>query len=74
MIGRRDDDGAFTLSVTAATVRPYVFALSAPDVDLVRRAHATIPDDAWTDDAHGDPDWRCAMTLLLAEELCAELA
>ncbi len=74
VIGRRDDDGTFTLSVTAATVRPYVFALPAPDVELVRRTHATIPDDAWTDDAHGDPDWRCAMTLLLAEELCAELA
>jgi CO/xanthine dehydrogenase FAD-binding subunit len=74
VIGRRDEHGAFTLSVTAATVRPHVFTLPSPDVDLVRRAHATIADDAWTDDPHGDPDWRRAMTLLLAEQICAELS
>jgi CO/xanthine dehydrogenase FAD-binding subunit len=74
VIGRRDPDGRMTLSVTAATVRPYVFTFPSPDVTLVRRAHAGIPDDAWTDDAHGDPDWRRAMSLLLAEQICAELA
>ena len=73
--GRLDADGALTLSITAATMRPYVFTLDAPaDVEKVRRAHASIPDGAWTDDPHGDPDWRRAMTLLLAEQICAELA
>jgi CO/xanthine dehydrogenase FAD-binding subunit len=78
VIGRRDtaaDGDGFVLSVTAATVRPYVFAFpSMPDAGAVRAAHATIPDDAWTLDAHGDPDWRRAMTLLLAEQIRAELA
>lgn len=74
VIGRRDPDGRLALSVTAATVRPYVFEFPSADVNLVRRAHAGIPDEAWTVDAHGDPDWRRAMTLVLAEQICAELA
>jgi CO/xanthine dehydrogenase FAD-binding subunit len=77
VIGRRNtaaDGGRFVLSVTAATVRPYVFGFgSAPDADEVAAAHATIPDAAWTRDPHGDPDWRRAMTLLLAEQIRAEL-
>ncbi|MEV3901284.1 FAD binding domain-containing protein [Mycobacterium sp. NPDC050551] len=78
VIGRRDagpDGGAFVLSVTAATVRPYVFRFDGvPDPDSLRTAHAGIPDTAWTRDAHGDPDWRRAMALLLAGQVCAELA
>jgi CO/xanthine dehydrogenase FAD-binding subunit len=74
VIGRRAPTGTFTLSVTAATVRPFVFTFPSPDLDLVRRAHAGIPADAWTDDAHGDPDWRRAMSLLLAEQICVELS
>jgi hypothetical protein len=77
VIGRRDaagDGGRFVLSVTAATVRPYVFDFpSLPEAEALRAAHATIPDDAWTRDPHGDPDWRRAMTLLLAEQIRAEL-
>jgi CO/xanthine dehydrogenase FAD-binding subunit len=77
VIGRRDaaaDGGRFVLSVTAATVRPYVFGFpSVPDADALRAAHATIPDAAWTRDPHGDPDWRRAMTLLLAEQILVEL-
>jgi len=76
--GRRDtaaDGGRFVLSVTAATVRPYVFDFRAlPGVDEVQAGVATIPDDAWTRDPHGDPDWRRAMTLLLAGQVRAELA
>ncbi|WP_422749124.1 FAD binding domain-containing protein [Mycobacterium sp. WMMD1722] len=78
VIGRRDqpaDGGGFVLSVTASTVRPYVFRFPAPpSADDVRAAHDTIPDNAWTDDAHGDPDWRRAMTLLLAGQVCRELS
>jgi hypothetical protein len=44
-----------------------------PDADEVAAAHATIPDAAWTRDPHGDPDWRRTMTLLLAEQIRAEL-
>lgn len=77
VIGRRDtpaDGGALTISVTAATVRPYVvrFATS-PTPEALREALSVIPDDAWTRDAHGDPDWRAAMTHQLAEQIVAEL-
>ncbi|MBJ7340725.1 FAD binding domain-containing protein [Mycolicibacterium sp.] len=74
VIGRMNQDGTFVLSITAATVRPYVFTLPEPDVEAVREAHARIPDDAWTDDPHGDPDWRRAVSLILAEQIVAELA
>jgi hypothetical protein len=47
---------------------------SLPDTEALRAAHATIPDNAWTRDPHGDPDWRRAMTLLLAQQIRAELA
>lgn len=78
VIGRRDstaDGGNFVLSVTAATVHPYRFIFpTLPSPEELCAAHATIPDDAWTRDAHGDPDWRRAVTLVLAEQICAELA
>ncbi|OBF21558.1 FAD binding domain-containing protein [Mycobacterium sp. ACS4331] len=76
VLGRRDADGtAFVLSVTAATVRPHVFAFPAtPDSATLHDALSTIPDDAWTLDAHGDPDWRRAMTSTLAEQIRAELS
>lgn len=77
VIGRRDtpaDGGRCTVSITAATVRPYVFAFdSAPSDHVVAAAHATIPSDAWTVDAHGDPDWRRGVSRRLAQQVCAEL-
>jgi CO/xanthine dehydrogenase FAD-binding subunit len=78
VIGRRDipdDGGGFVLSITAATVRPLVFTFSSvPDAEAVAAAHAGIPEGAWTDDPHGDPDWRRAMALVLAEQVREELA
>jgi CO/xanthine dehydrogenase FAD-binding subunit len=78
VIGRRDtkaDGGRFVLSVTAATVRPYVFAFpDVPGAPELREALMAIPSDAYTRDAHGDPDWRRAVTLVLAEQIRAELA
>ncbi|RDH76807.1 FAD-binding molybdopterin dehydrogenase [Mycolicibacterium moriokaense] len=78
VIGRRDSDddgGGFVLSITAATVRPYVFRFSTvPDAGALTDAHAGIPDDAWTIDAHGDPDWRRGVSLVLAQQIRDELA
>ncbi|MGY4710235.1 FAD binding domain-containing protein [Mycolicibacterium sp. CBM1] len=78
VIGRRDaadDGGRLTVSITGATVRPYLFTFAGrPAEEQLRGAHASIPDEDWTDDAHGDPDWRAAMALLLARQVCAELA
>jgi hypothetical protein len=77
VIGRHEtprDGGRFVVSITAATVRPYVFEFEGvPDAVELRAAHASIPDDAWTLDAHGDPDWRRAVTLVLAEQVRAAL-
>jgi CO/xanthine dehydrogenase FAD-binding subunit len=77
VIGRRDtttDGGRFVLSITAATVRPFVFDFpGVPDAAALQGAHATIPEDAWTIDAHGDPDWRRGVSLVLAEQIRAEL-
>ncbi|NRQ48256.1 FAD binding domain-containing protein [Aeromicrobium stalagmiti] len=70
--GRLDLDGRLTLGVTAATPRPHVFHFGHPPTDdEVQRAIATV--DAWYDDAHGAPDWRAAVTLGLAYEVCEEL-
>lgn len=75
--GRRDlslDGGRCTLSITAATVRPYVFVFDdVPSAQALVAAHASIPTDAWTVDAHGDPDWRCGVSLHLAEQVRSEL-
>ena len=73
VIGRVDPDGTFVLTVTAATDRPYRFAFRAiPGSGDLAAALATIP--AWFDDPHGAPDWRQAVTGLLAEEIREELA
>lgn len=72
--GRLDASG-FALSITASTVRPYVFRFpGVPEPGELREAHAGIPDDAWTIDAHGDPDWRRAVSLVLAQQIRSELA
>jgi CO/xanthine dehydrogenase FAD-binding subunit len=78
VVGRRDtaaDGASWVLSVTAATVRPFVFRFPAPPAAAaVAEVLDTVPDGAWTDDPHGDPDWRRAMTLLLAEQIRRELS
>lgn len=70
--GRLDVDQRLTLAVTAATPRPHVFHFGHPPTDDdVQAALATI--DQWYDDAHGAPDWRAAVTLELAYDVCEEL-
>lgn len=73
VIGRRSDS-EFALSVTAATVRPFVFRFSRipPKEELLEQI-AELPMSAWTSDAHGDPDWRRAVALVLAEQVRQEL-
>ena len=69
VVARRDDAG-FTLTVTASTPAPRVFAFDAvPDAAELA---AAIESCIWHDDAHGAPDWRRATTLRFAEELRAE--
>jgi CO/xanthine dehydrogenase FAD-binding subunit len=73
VIARRDPDGTFVLTVTAATDRPYRWAFPAPPPAAeLAAAIGTVP--RWYDDPHGAPDWRHAVTRLLAEQARAELA
>jgi CO/xanthine dehydrogenase FAD-binding subunit len=72
VIGRLDADDRLTLTVTAATPRPYVFRFGNPPTDdelqdLFARVHG------WYDDPHGAADWRKAVTLDLAYDVCEEL-
>jgi CO/xanthine dehydrogenase FAD-binding subunit len=68
----RRDGAAFTLTVTASTPAPRVFAF--PGVPDERDLATAVDTCDWYDDAHGAPDWRRAMTLRFAEELRAEAA
>lgn len=72
LIGRRDESGAFVLTITAATVRPVRLAFpSVPDAASLR---AALPDDGYVDDVHGLPEWRRHLTRLFAEEIRRELS
>ncbi|MDP4006311.1 FAD binding domain-containing protein [Methylobacterium sp. NEAU K] len=76
LIGTRDPDGGFALTVTASVRRPLRLAFAAlPDRDALARAleHA-IPDDLYYDDVHGRPDWRRHMTRHFADEIRDALA
>ncbi|MBM2623043.1 FAD binding domain-containing protein [Actinoplanes sp. LDG1-06] len=74
VVGRSDRDG-LTVTVTAATRRPYVLRFAEPPTaELMSVALAErIPDDAYVDDVHGLPAWRRHMTRLYAEQIRAEL-
>lgn len=73
VIGRRDEDGRFSLTVTAATERPYQFRFhTVPGPEDLRAALAGI--GRWFADQRGAPDWREHVTGLLAEEIRAELS
>ena len=69
-------DGAFTLTVTAATSRPVKLSFaSLPDRRTLRdRIEHEIPDALYYDDVHGAPRWRKHVTPVLAEEILQELS
>jgi CO/xanthine dehydrogenase FAD-binding subunit len=72
VVGRRDEDGAFALTVTGATLRPELLRYDAlPAADVLADDVGAI--GSWFTDAHGAADWRRAVTALLAEEIRAEL-
>ena len=72
VIGRLDRDGRFTLTVTAATLRPVQLRYDTlPAAAELRAGVADI--DAWFTDAHGAADWRAAVSAVLAEEVRQQL-
>jgi CO/xanthine dehydrogenase FAD-binding subunit len=75
LIGRAGPAGGMTLTVTAATRRPWIFRFGEPPAAAeLRAALDTIPFAAYTDDVHGQPAWRAHLTRHYAEQIRTELA
>ncbi len=76
VIGTLASDGAFALTVTAATPRPMQFTFDAlPSAHALQsRIDEEIGAAGWYDDVHGLPAWRRHMTLHFAKEICDELS
>ncbi|MBO3743023.1 FAD binding domain-containing protein [Actinoplanes flavus] len=74
LIGRADPAGGMSLTVTAATRRPYVFRFpDPPSADEVEAALDTVPADQYVDDVHGRPVWRRHLTRHYAAQIRTEL-
>ncbi|MFD4373842.1 FAD binding domain-containing protein [Streptomyces sp. NPDC058486] len=76
VIGALDPvDGSLTVTVTAATTRPFRFWFPLPPTAGRLRAaiDSTVTAEEWFDDIHGLPEWRRHMALRLAEEVRREL-
>ena len=69
-------DGAFALTITAATSRPVRLSFAGlPDRKTLRERIADeIPNALYYDDVHGAPLWRKHVTPVLAEEVRQELS
>ncbi|HTQ82887.1 MAG TPA: FAD binding domain-containing protein [Pseudolabrys sp.] len=76
LIGTVTRDGAFAITITASTPRPFQFSFAKPPgaADLRARIERELPLGAYYDDIHGRPAWRRHMTLHFAEEIRRELA
>jgi CO/xanthine dehydrogenase FAD-binding subunit len=75
LIGTRDADGAFALTVTASVRRPLrlTFEGLPGPAALARAIDDAIPEALYHDDVHGRPDWRRHVTRHLADEIRAAL-
>lgn len=75
LIGTRDAEGGFVLTVTASTRRPVRLAFAEPPSPsaLDTALEAAIPPELYHDDIHGRPDWRRHMTREFAREIRTEL-
>jgi CO/xanthine dehydrogenase FAD-binding subunit len=76
LIGTLAADGAFALTITGATPRPFRFSFAGPPTreELHARIERELPLAAYYDYAHGKPAWRRHMTLHFAEEIRRELS
>jgi CO/xanthine dehydrogenase FAD-binding subunit len=75
LIGTRAPDGAFALTITAATCRPVrlAFVNIPTQSELAARIDAEA-EKLWFDDVHGDPRWRRHISLRSAEDIRRELS
>ena len=75
LAGTLSVQGAFALTITAATTRPVrIEFIGMPHADdLAEAIHKGVPSSLYFDDVHGRPDWRRHVTFELADEIRAEL-
>ena len=75
LAGTVSPQGAFALTITAATQRPVRLEFGGvPNAHaLAERIEKAVPSSLYLDDVHGRPDWRRHVTLELAEEIRFEL-
>jgi CO/xanthine dehydrogenase FAD-binding subunit len=74
VVGRRAPAGA-VISVTAATVRPYVVVSDSMDPDEVAaQVDSAIPTEAYFSDPHGAAHWRHQVARVLTRDVVVELA
>jgi len=75
LIGSVSSEGRLALTVTASTARPVQLSFAGiPSSKALRETILErISDDLYHNDVHGEPLWRKAMTLRLAEEIRGEL-
>ncbi len=75
LIGTRDRDGRFALTLTAAV--PHPIRIETPELptpaELNALVEARVAGD-WFHDIHGTPDWRRHVSLMFADEIRQELA
>ncbi|GGL16967.1 FAD binding domain-containing protein [Mangrovihabitans endophyticus] len=76
LAGRLDTDGSLTLTVTAATFRPYQLRFpTLPTAEVLQVALTNaIPDGGYVSDPHGSAAWRRHLTRRHAEQIRRELA
>jgi CO/xanthine dehydrogenase FAD-binding subunit len=77
VIGRLDEDGRFTLAVSASTRRPFNLRFGPDEhptpAGLLHRLDEAIAPTDYHDDNHGRPAWRRAMTRRLGVDVLGEL-
>jgi CO/xanthine dehydrogenase FAD-binding subunit len=74
VVGRRAP-GGMVISVTAATIRPYVVVTDSLDPsEVAGQVDSAIPPDAYFSDPHGAADWRHQVAKVLTREVVVELA
>ncbi|MEV0901627.1 FAD binding domain-containing protein [Actinoplanes sp. NPDC049802] len=74
LIGRAQPNGEMSLTVTAATRRPYVLRFPQPPSPAeLDAALDTIPAGQYVDDVHGRPVWRRHLTRHYAAQIRTEL-
>jgi CO/xanthine dehydrogenase FAD-binding subunit len=77
IVGTRATNGAdFTLTITAATVKPIQLKFERlPSAAALRKAIAsTVRDGDWFDDVHGSAPYKRHLTYYYAEQIRSELA